>query len=133
MILAFPLIYVVSLFTERKRIGKAEERFFADREPLTDAQYTAAITNPLHNDFHFGARRAMATLCGTTPDMIHPSDSMRTLLDLQFDSGYIQDFVFFTEQETSTQIDLRRLPDTETTTFGDFVERLAEGNRIPAA
>jgi hypothetical protein len=133
IVLAFALIYVISSFTEGKRIGELEDRFYADRYPMTDDRYSSIIGDSPLLDFHLGARRAMATLRGTTPEMIRPTDSMRTLLDLQFDRGFIDDFIFFTEKETSTQLSLRDLPNTETTTFADFVQRLAEANRVAAA
>ena len=72
----------------------------------------------------------MATLCGTEPEFIRPDDSMRTLLDLQFDSGFIEDFIFEVEEETGRNLNFSTIPDPEPYGFADYVIKLAEINDV---
>ena len=36
----------------------------------------------------------MADLCGVDPEMIHPDDTIDSLLWIQWDGGFLEDFVF---------------------------------------
>lgn len=130
---SFAVAWAVTHYLERRRIAAAEAQFYAKREKLTDDAYLEALPDCATPAFHLAARRAMAKLCGTAAEMIHPGDPMRKLLNLQFDRGFVQDFVFFTEGETDLRLKLEKTPDTETTSFGEFVQQLAQANEIAEA
>jgi hypothetical protein len=49
--------------------------------------------------FYLAGRQAMARLCGVPAETVHPEDTVHSLLNLQWDNGYIDDFVFALEEK----------------------------------
>jgi hypothetical protein len=94
VILVFLLIIPVTLALERRRLGKARAAFLAGRRELADDEFLRVMeAEPERARLYAAARRVMAGLCGLPPAPVHPEDTLRSLLDLQFDNGFIQDFL----------------------------------------
>lgn len=121
---ALLVIALITYFTEGRRLAQVEQQFHVKRKPLADSAYLKRLPTCKSASFQIGARKAMARLCGTAPEMIHPTDSMRLLMDLQFDRGFIDDFISFTEQETGRRVDLSAIPEPEEYDFAEYVEQL---------
>ena len=66
----------------------------------------------------------MAELCGVPPEMIHPEDTWRSLMDLQWDNGYMEDIVFGLERELHTSLPLA-YPTNDRLPFAVYVRELA--------
>lgn len=128
--ISFAITWVVTHVQEKRRIAAVESQFYANRAALGDEAFLAALPECTTPAFHLAARRAMAKLCGTTADMIHPHDKMRELLNLQFDCGFIQDFIFYIEDEANVRLDMNNTPNPETARFGEYVQQLARVNKI---
>ena len=65
-------------------------------------------------------------MCAKADEMIYPDDTVRTLLDLQFDCGYLQDFVFGLEAKTGAKFPWNNIPyPPDDRTFAAFVHDLA--------
>jgi hypothetical protein len=127
---AFLIAVVGASLAERRRLERAERAFLAGRVPLADEDFLRrAEAGTGEAEFFLTARRVMAGLCGLDPEEIHPEDTVRSLLDLQPDRGWIQDFVFSLEYHTGVKLLPYRYPPDEQT-FGEYVRGLA---RVQAA
>jgi hypothetical protein len=94
-LVAFVACIPLILYIERRRRRHVINLFLRDRQPLPDGDYLKAFADSgLPAEGLLQARKAMARLCGVPPEMLSPGDTVRSLLDLQFDSGWIEDFLF---------------------------------------
>jgi hypothetical protein len=116
-----PIIFAL----ERRRLRRATARFLSNRTALSDAAFLSrAFVSEGEAEFFLAARRAMATLCGVPAEMIHPQDTWRSLMDLQWDNGYLEDIVFQLERELNTRLPLAYPADTRLP-FAVYVRQLA--------
>ena len=123
---------VLASFFERRRLDRAERAFLAGRQDLADDEFLRQVgMGPGEEKFVLAARRAMAGCCGLAPELIHPGDTVRALLNLQWDQGFIQDFVFALEKHTGDRLPLAYPPDRQT--FRDYLEDLARCRRSAGA
>jgi hypothetical protein len=83
-----------------------------------------AGVSPQEEAFFLAARRAAARLCDVAPDMVHPDDSWRSLMDLQWDSGFFEDIVFELERELDTTLPFA-YPTDDRLSFVAYVRQLA--------
>lgn len=118
------VIALITRFTEGRRLAQVEQLFYDGRKPLSDTSYLEQLPSCKSPSLQIAARRTMASLCGTAPEMIHPTDSMRSLMDMQYDRGYVNDFIFFIEAETGRRVERNDIPKHEECEFADYVERL---------
>lgn len=121
LILLFPVINAL----ERRRIRRAEECFLRGRQPLSDDAFlTRAGATADEAAFFLATRRAMARLSGIAPEMIHPEDTWRSLMDLQWDAGFLEDIVFELEMELGENLPLA-YPGNDKLTVAAYTRELA--------
>jgi hypothetical protein len=97
-VVAFVACIPVILFIEHRRRRRVAGQFLRDRRPIPDEEYLKAFAeSDFPVDRLLQARRVMASLCGVPPEMISAGDTLRSLLDLQFDSGWLEDFLMQVE------------------------------------
>ena len=126
---AFAVAVILILVTERYRLGRVERYFFWGRSEVSDEEYLRSfLARAELREYLLAARRAMAELCGTTPEMIHADDSMRTLMAMQFDNGYIQDLADGIEKRSRHRIDSLRMSIPGNDTFAEYLIKLADLN-----
>jgi hypothetical protein len=131
--LGFPILvaFVCCLFTlwwERRRIRRAHASFLDGREEMADPVFVQrAGAAPEEEAFFLAARRTIAKLSNVTPGMVHPEDSVRSLLDLQFNSGWIEDFVCELEAELNVNLPWNAPPEQQS--FGAYVNELYRQQR----
>ena len=124
------LIALITAPLERRRLRRAEERFLAGRSPMTDDEFLRrAGAGPDDETFFRTARQVMAELSGISPAMVHPEDTVRSLLNLQWDCGFIEDFVFDLEDRTMSELPGGYPPESQT--LGAYVTELG-AKRKPA-
>jgi hypothetical protein len=122
---AFLLSIVVATFFERRRLSRVERTFLIGREELADHEFLRrAGADSREERVFLASRRVMADLCGMKPGLIHPEDTVRALLDLQWDRGFIMDFVFAMEGHMGGKLPLGYPPDEQT--FGAYVKILCQ-------
>ena len=115
-------------------------RFLRDRSALPDVAFLSrAGVSAGEAAFFLAARRAMAELCGLPSEMIHPEDTWRSLMDLQWDNGFLEDIIFGLERELGTWLPLA-YPTDDRLPFAVYVRQLAvclerakEGRAEPGA
>jgi hypothetical protein len=107
---------------ERRRLRRAEARFLEGRSAMPDSKFLTVAEAGAEEAFFLAARHAMAEVCGVPVDMIHPDDTVRSLLDLQWDNGYIDDFVFALEGRVQGRLPQGYPP--EKMTFGKYIREL---------
>ncbi|MEZ6070008.1 MAG: hypothetical protein R3C10_06945 [Pirellulales bacterium] len=127
----FAIAVISALISERYRLRRIERKFFQGRHGISEEEYlrSFAVDTDLR-DYFVAGRRTMAELCGRTPEMIHPDDSMRTLMAMQFDNGFIQDLAIGIEKHTQLRIDTRRMPTPGDDSFADYLVTLARMNDL---
>ena len=126
--LAFLLGLPVVAAFERRRLRRAEEAFLRGRRALADADFLLqAGAGPDEAPFFLAARLTMAELCGVPSEMIGPEDTVRSLLNLQWDCGFIDDFVFGLEGRTGVKLPLGYPPDR--CAFGAYLRALRRSGR----
>ena len=129
MALVFTLTLVVSTPLESRRLKKQRADFVRDRDALTDEDFLRRnAAEPRDALFHVTARHVMAELCHVPAEFIRPDDTVRSLLDLQFDNGFIQDFIF--ELEARAGVFLKEAHTAralDAMTFAAFIRALAQG------
>jgi hypothetical protein len=120
------LLFVpATLALERRRLQRAKARFLHGRQALPDAEFLAqAGVAGAEDSFFLAARRAMAWLCDIPPEVVYPDDSWRSLMDLQFDNGFLQDIVFALEKQLGERLPLN-YPVDDRLSFVDYVHQLA--------
>jgi hypothetical protein len=126
-ILVFFLMIPVTLALERRRLRKAERAFLAGRQEVNDEEFLQRLEAESERaPLYLLARQVMAGLCGVPTAMVHPDDTLRSLLDLQCDNGFIQDFMVGLEKQAgvSIKIDPFTVHDPSGITFGAFVKAL---------
>jgi hypothetical protein len=124
----FLLLIPVTLILERRRLRKAERAFLAGRRELTDVDFLQRMGAECDRaPLYLVARQVMAGLCGVPPVMIYPDDTVRSLLDLQFDNGFIEDFVWGLELQGGVTFRPANFTarDPNRMTFGAFLQALA--------
>jgi hypothetical protein len=97
-----PLLLVTFLVTlavvvplELRRLSRARAAFATGRGGMADEDFLRQMgAEPEHVPFYLAGRRFMAELSAVPTETIRPDDTVRALLNLQFDSGYIQDTLF---------------------------------------
>jgi hypothetical protein len=126
----FLLMIPVTSVLERWRLRKVTAAFLKDRLAMSDDEFLRRLAaEPEHADFYLAGRRAMAHLSGVPAEVVHPKDTVRSLLDLQFDNGYLQDLLFALEDATGGTFKedaLRVDYPKPTTKFGAFLRELAQ-------
>lgn len=123
IVAVFLLMIPIIAALERRRLRRAEARFLRGRSEMPDAEFLArANAGADEAPFFLAARQAMAKLCGLPADMIHADDTVRSLLDLQWDNGFIYDFVFALEDRMSGRLPQGYPP--ERMAFGDYIREL---------
>jgi hypothetical protein len=111
---------------ERRRLRRAKARFLCGRHALSDAEFLSrAGVGPDQETFFLAARRAMASLSDVPADMIYPEDTWRSLMDLQWDNGYLEDIVFALERELNMRLPYA-YPADDRLPFAVFVVQLAK-------
>ena len=116
----------VIIVLERRRLRRATARFLRGREALSDKAFlNRAGATPEAAGFFLAARRAMAKLSGVPPEMVHPEDTWRSLMDLQWDNGFMEDIIFGLEEELGVRLPLLT-PADDRLSVADYVRRLAE-------
>jgi hypothetical protein len=100
LIVTFLLTLAVVVPLERRRLRRARAAFAARRSGMADEDFLRQLgAEPEQVPFYLAGRRFMAELSAVPAEMVRPDDTVRSLLDLQFDSGYIQDFLFALQDE----------------------------------
>jgi hypothetical protein len=126
MVVVFLAMLPITAALERVRLRRAKARFLSGRHALSDTAFlNRAGVNPDQERFFLAARRAMAALSDVSPDMIYPEDTWRSLMDLQWDNGYLEDIVFALERELNTRLPYA-FPADDRLPFSIFVTQLAE-------
>jgi hypothetical protein len=140
MIVVFLVMLPVTAALERRRLRRATERFLRDRRALPDAAFlNRAGVSADRAAFFLAARRAMAKLSGVPAEMIYPEDTWRSLMDLQWDNGFLEDIVFALERELGTRLPFA-YPADDRLPCADYIgqlllcfERANEGRAAPGA
>jgi hypothetical protein len=133
----YPVLFFIAMFLvggvlERCRIQTVLARFEANRQQMTDDEFLrGADAEPEFAPFYLAARQIMAELCGVQPEMIHPDDTLQSLMYLQWDGSYMEDFLFPLQDQFGVKL-LRievppdaRFPPSDRLPFGVFVKGLA--------
>jgi hypothetical protein len=110
---------------ERRRLRRARARFLRDRRVLADEAFLSrAAVSSGQAELFLAARRAMAELSGVSAEMIYPEDTWRSLMDLQWDNGYLQDIVIGLERQLKTRLPMV-YPTDDGLPFAVYVSQLA--------
>jgi hypothetical protein len=110
---------------ERRRLRRARARFLRGRQALPDTAYLSRVgVSAGQATFFLAARRAMAGLSGVPAEMIYPEDTWRSLMDLQWDNGFLEDIVFGLERELGTRLPFA-YPTDDRLPFAVYVSQLA--------
>jgi len=121
----FLVMIPVTAVLEKRRLRRARARFLEGRLAQSDAAFLSqSDVSADQAVFFLAARRAMAGLSGVPPEMIHPGDTWRTLMNLQWDSGYIEDIIFALERELNTRLPMA-YPTDDRLPFAVYVSKLA--------
>jgi hypothetical protein len=127
LLLTFLLLVAVLVPLEFRRLRRARTAFAAGRAGMTDEDFLRQLgAEPEVAPFYLAGRRFMAELSAVAAEMVRPDDTVRSLLNLQFDSGYIQDFLFALQDELGGTFG-PGFPDypPRAMTFGDYLRALA--------
>ena len=126
MVVVFLAMLPITAALERRRLRRAKARFLSGRQALSDTAFLSrAGVSPDQEKFFLAARRAMAALSDVPADMIYPEDTWRSLMDLQWDNGYLDDIVFALERELNTRLPFA-YPADDRLPFAVFVAELAK-------
>jgi hypothetical protein len=126
MFVGLVILVPVVIALERRRLRRARARFLRGRTALPDSAFLARVGVPAQQEsFFLAARRAVAGLCDIPADMVHPDDSWRSLMDLQWDNGYLEDIVFALERELGRHLPFA-YPADDRLPFVAYVGQLAE-------
>jgi hypothetical protein len=110
---------------ERRRLRRARARFLRGRPTLPDDAFLSRLGLSANEaTFFLAARRAMAEPSGVPAEMIHPEDTWRSLMDLQFDNGFLEDIVFGLERELGARLPYA-YPTDDRLPFVVYVRQLA--------
>jgi hypothetical protein len=100
LLVTFLALVAVLVPLELRRLRRARAAFAAGRAGMADDDFLRHMAaEPEHAPFYLAGRRFMAELSAVPADTVRPDDTVRSLLDLQFDNGYIQDFLFALQHE----------------------------------
>jgi hypothetical protein len=125
MVGTFLITIPISAVLEQWRLRRVTARFLHGRAALPDPAFLLRVSAaPEEETFFLATRRSMARLCGVPPEMIHPEDTWRKLMDLQWDNGYMDDIVFQLERELGRPLPLA-YPEDVRLSFSDYVRQLA--------
>jgi hypothetical protein len=117
------LMIPITAALERRRLRRVEAAFLKGRSKMPDSEFLVrAQARPDEVPFFLAARNAMAEQCGVPADVIQPEDTVRSLLNLQWDNGYIDDFVVALEGRVRGRLPLGYPP--EKTSFADYLREL---------
>ena len=123
IVVALLLMVPIIVALERRRLRRAEAAFLRGRRGMPEAQFLAQIgVRADQVPFFLAGRQEMAKLCGVSVEMIDAEDSLRSLMDLQWDNGYLEDFVFALEFRLGGRLSHGYLP--ERITFGEYLREL---------
>jgi hypothetical protein len=110
---------------EYRRLARAEHAFLANRTALSDEDFLQWVgAEPKLASFYLAGRHAMAELDGIPAEMVRPDDTVRSLLDLQFDNGFREDFIFALETRLQTRLPMSFEPTA--LTFGALLKEFAQ-------
>jgi hypothetical protein len=125
-VIAVLLVTTLVIFAlEPRRLRREKARFLRGRQPLPDAAFLSRVgASAEEAAFFLAARRAMAALSGVSAEMIHPEDAWRTLMNLQWDNGYMDDIVFGLEQELGARLPYA-YPTDDRLSFAVYIRQLA--------
>jgi hypothetical protein len=120
--LGMPLLFLLTLpvagVLERWRLRRGRSAFLRGRDAgMTDEQFLGTALAGAESDlapFYLAGRQTMAGLCGVPAETVYPDDTVRALLNLQFDNGYIDDFVFALEEKVGGALPQGYPPDNWT-------------------
>ncbi len=127
LIVTFLALLAVVVPLEFRRLRRARAAFAAERGGMADDAFLREMgAEPGHAAFYLAGRRFMAELSGVPAEAVRPDDTVRALLDLQFDNGYIHDFLFALQDGLGGTFG-PGCPDypPRATTFGDYLRALA--------
>jgi hypothetical protein len=125
VVVVFLALFPITAALERRRLRRAKARFLSGRQALSDAAFLSRVgVSPDQEQFFLAARRAMAVLSDVPPDMIYPEDTWRSLMDLQWDNGYLDDIVFALQRELNTRLPYA-YPADDRLPFAEYVRQLA--------
>jgi hypothetical protein len=112
---------------EYRRLARAERAFLAERTALSDQEFLHAIgAEPTLAAFYLAGRRAMAELDDIPAEMIRPEDTVESLMALQFDNGFLEDFIFALQEQLQTRLPLAFPAHPHLLPFGAFLKDLAQ-------
>lgn len=100
------LAMILMGWDERRRRRKWYASFVLGRGSMSDSLYLASLNCAA--DRHAlckVCRGVMGELCGVDAELIHPDDSLQSLMQLQFDGGDWLDFVFQLESAGQLVLD----------------------------
>jgi hypothetical protein len=107
VILFLLIMTPVIVALELRRLRRARARFLEGRQVLSDAAFLSRAAVAVDRGaFFLAARRAMAQLSCVPAEMVYPEDTWRSLMDLQWDNGFLEDIVFALERELCTNLPL---------------------------
>jgi hypothetical protein len=137
---ALLVLVPVIVALELRRLRRARARFLRGRQALPDEAFLSrASVSAGQAELFLAARRAMAELSGVPSEMIYPEDTWRSLMDLQWDNGYLHDIVVGLEREMNTRLPWA-YPEDDRLPFAVYVSELArclqranEGRAEPGA
>jgi hypothetical protein len=131
LIVTFLLLLAVVVPLEFRRLRRARAAFAGGRGGMSDEEFLRQLgAEPEFAPFYLAGRRFMAELSCVPAEAVRPDDTVRSLLNLQFDNGYIQDFLFALQDELGGTFG-PGFPDypPRATTFGDYLRALARSWR----
>jgi hypothetical protein len=123
IVVVLVLMVPISAALERRRLRRAEAAFLRGRQEIPDAHFLAQVgAGSDQAPFFLAGRQEMAKLCGVPVNRIEAEDTLRSLMDLQWDNGYLDDFVFALEIRVGGSLSQGNPP--ERISFGDYLREL---------
>lgn len=136
-IVFFPMWVLIRLVEEISGEGRwyrtQKARMTADRAPLSDASYLAALqVKPDDAPGWTAIRQALGQCCGISAESIHPSDQMKDLWRMQLLGPDVAAFVIAYECASGNHVNLtvarakldKVVRETLESDFSQFVERV---------
>jgi hypothetical protein len=112
---------------EYRRLARAEHAFLAERTALSDQEFLHSMgAEPGLACFYLAGRHAMAERDGIPAEMVRPDDTVQSLVALQFDNGFVEDFIFALQEQLQTRLPLSSPANPQALPFGAFLKDLAQ-------
>lgn len=123
------MVLVLVFFSGRleyRRIARAERAFLSERAAMSDNEFLRRMdAEPDLAFFYLAGRRAMAELDGIPAEMVRPDDTLASLMALQFDNGFAEDFMFALQEQLATRLPWSFPACCEKLTFATLLKELA--------